>query len=309
MEPVNFSKRKLINNLYLKKKLLETQDQAHQKIKPVLLILSGGMRGVGSGGVMQALHQLGLANVFEVIIGVSTGAPVGAYFLAGPEKTSLGTSIYYQDLPSKFIKYLQRPIVNLDYLENLFRLGRKKLDVLKVKQHRSDFFVALTKTPSAEGVLLNAKKTPDMVTAIKASTSLPGLLYGKSTTIEGQPFVDGAIANYFPAQQVIEKFKPTDLLIIANRPFRKTINISRSLIEKKLTNFLFKKTPPLIKAATVNRKIQFKQALNFLESVPKLNWEIIYSPDLGIHLLSRNATKLHQLVKATYRETLNLMTS
>ena len=296
---------RVVKNLLRKRDLLLQRDPAHEQIRTALVILGGGMRGASGGGIGIAFHALGLGDVFDVVVGVSTGAPVAAYFLAGPKQMALGASIYYQDLPPRFIRYCRRPIVDIDFLESVFRTGSKKLDVGSIRKHRSKFYVAVTKTSSGEGVLLNAKRISDLVTVIKASTALPGL-YGRSVSVNDELFIDGGVGNPFPAREVVERFRPTDLLVIANHPLRAMRGDGHLLVERILAPLLLRNTPPRVKKATLNRQYRFREAYKFLESTVDLNWGILYSPDDGTHLLTRDSSKLRMLARASAQNLLKV---
>ena len=56
-----------------------------------LVVEGGGMRGAVSGGALQALHDLGLRDAFDVVYGSSAGAMNATYFLAGQRD---GVNIY-----------------------------------------------------------------------------------------------------------------------------------------------------------------------------------------------------------------------
>lgn len=99
----------LVQNLFLKKALLRQGDPQHEKIRPLLLILSGAMRGTYGAGVTIALSQLGLYNVFDTVIGVSTGAGNAGYMLGGLKQSMIGASVYYRSWP-KFRALYQFPI-------------------------------------------------------------------------------------------------------------------------------------------------------------------------------------------------------
>ena len=56
-----------------------------------LVVEGGGMRGAVSGGGLQALHDLGLRDAFDVVYGSSAGAINATYFLSGQRD---GVDIY-----------------------------------------------------------------------------------------------------------------------------------------------------------------------------------------------------------------------
>ncbi|HYT24934.1 MAG TPA: patatin-like phospholipase family protein, partial [Actinomycetota bacterium] len=64
-----------------------------------LAVEGGGMRGVVSGGMLNAVEDLGLAGAVDAVYGCSSGAVNAAYFLMGNSWYWL--SIYYDDLPGR----------------------------------------------------------------------------------------------------------------------------------------------------------------------------------------------------------------
>lgn len=64
-------------NILLKRGLLRLNSPKAEKIRTLLLILGGANRGAYGSGAGIALHALGLAGVFDIIVGVSTGAWIG----------------------------------------------------------------------------------------------------------------------------------------------------------------------------------------------------------------------------------------
>src|SRR3989344_5711169 len=90
------NKSPLVINLLSKKKMLSEGNPAHASIKTALIIGGGGMRAAYSGGIVTGFEESGLSDVFDVVVGISAGSAVCAYFLSG--QSELGASIYYEDL-------------------------------------------------------------------------------------------------------------------------------------------------------------------------------------------------------------------
>ena len=60
------------------------------------------MRAAFSAGALRGFEKSGMADVFDIVVGVSAGSPICAYFLSG--QTTLGISIYLEELAkNKFI--------------------------------------------------------------------------------------------------------------------------------------------------------------------------------------------------------------
>ena len=300
LSPENVFPAELVAHLRAKQALLKAHDPEHQKIRTLLLILGGGMRGVSGAGVVTALHALGLGDVFDTVVGVSAGAANAAYYLAGEEQVKLGTSIYYQDLPPHFIRYRRRPIVDIDFLEQCWHSGEKRLDTAAVRATRSEFFVAVTRVRDYQGVLLDAKPVPDIVSLLKATSAIPRL-YGRSVTIGDEAYFDGSVGMLFPAEIVVERFDPTDLVIITNHQPQVSLGAGRSR-EQMLTPLFLRSMPADLRAKLLSLPEENHRAIEFLRR-QRLTWGLINMPVRNVWALSRNATKLRDCALASAKHT------
>ncbi|MES2023150.1 MAG: patatin-like phospholipase family protein [Patescibacteria group bacterium] len=200
-----------------------------ENIRPLLFILGGGMRGVYGAGSVVAFRKIGLGDVFSHVVGISTGAPIGAYFLAGDEQVLLGASIYYEECVGKeFINFFRLgKIVNIDHIVKHMRHGKKALDCEAIKKSKTEFYVEVTLN-TGECALINTKTaSPDMISSIHASMALP-ILYGKKIIVNKDEVNDGSFCKY-PVWDAIENLNPTDVLILPN----KTLKDGKSVLEIK----------------------------------------------------------------------------
>jgi len=296
----------LVGRLFEKRKLLIRGDKKHEEIRPVLINLSGGMRGAGGGGSAVALSMLGLNDVFDTIVGVSVGAAIAAYFIAGHDQTLKGASLFYEELcSSNFINFLRpHKIADLDFLAGLFREGEKRLNVEKIKKSRSELLVAVTDFITDDSKLISAKNVSDIVILLKASAAQL-FLYSGVVMIDGRRFVDGAIS--FSLQNTIIEFlnrqnKPTDILIIANR--------RRSWLEHKpFAERLLRVMSQSHTKAFLERRNRLIQSLKFIETLAGdgINVGIIWLPeDIPVTIVTTDAVKLRALSHQSMIETLHL---
>ena len=205
--------------LFEKKRLLES-GLPHAHIRPLLFILGGAQRGVYGGGCVSALREAGLGDVFDTVIGVSTGAPTAAYFLSGQPET--GTSIYYEECVERPFFSITRgvvgePIADVPYLTQVFRgeVGAKAIDQNAIKASRTKLYVIATHYATGKSEFFNAKTaSPDIVAALADSMSIP--LVAPIRRHGGEAFVDGDTANPFPIERVLHVFDPTHILILPN---------------------------------------------------------------------------------------------
>ncbi|MEK7537262.1 MAG: patatin-like phospholipase family protein [Patescibacteria group bacterium] len=295
---------KLVQNLLLKNELLRNGDKKHEKIRPVLVILGGCMRGVSGAGSAIAFHLLGIADVFDVVVGTSTGAGIGAYFLSGLEQALLGTSIYYQELPPRFIKYFRSPVVDIDFVEELLRDGKKKLDTETIRMARSEFFVGVTDTEDGNHALLDTKTArPDLVSAIKASMAMAGLSSG-SVVVNGRQYIDSG-GYPFPIREVVHQFKPTDVLLLPNCTRQRGESWVPTLMEKLCGALCMRSVTPKLRELWQLRYQRWRNDLKFFQQLQGVNKGILWAPR-EVRLLEKNTSRLYTAVQESVQQTLTV---
>lgn len=293
----------VIERIWKKKVLLENRDPQHKTIRPLLLILGGGNLGVYGAAACYALQMLELGNVFDTVIGISTGAWVGGYYLAGREQIKIGTSIYYEDFASpNYITIKTFPyLMNASMIEGTTSCGRKKLDVEAVQTSPSSFFVGVTDM-NGEGHFLDAKKaTPSFLSAMYASSATP-LAYKRPVEVNSRLYVDGGIALGFPIEKAIAEFLPTDVLVLPNCP--QDQNHTVTFCERAFVKFFFTHFPGAVRAKMLLRHKNFCAGVEFLKNAR--NVHVHWPSNIGIHELSRDPQKLREAAHVSVSQTLSV---
>lgn len=267
----------VFRRLFKKQKLLDAGDPRHAEIRPLLLVLSGAMRGVYGGGQVIALEHFGLSDVFDTVVGISAGAPAGMYLLA--RQTEIGASIYWEECATdRFISrnYLT---VDADYLADVFRgiEGAKGADEKMIRASRSSFFIGLTSAQTGAGIFVDAKRvTPDIVQAARASIAIP-YLTGKPVRLGADTYLDGAGAYPFPAREVIERFRPTDLVVFTNSAPGQRDGLMRKAMAW-LATFGY---PRPVRKAFTSRDRRFVHSLEYLRNQRNCRFALIWSSRLS----------------------------
>lgn len=292
---------KLIENLFRKRDLLLAGNEDHKQIRPVLLILGGGMRGASGIGAVYALHLLGLQDVFDVVVGISTGAGISACFLSGEETARRGAAIYYDDLARNFIDVFRDPITDIDFVERVVRHGYKRVDQEAIRKARSEFFVCVTDHHDVTPVLLDAKRaTPDIITAVKASMAIPGF-YNRTVQVNDRQYVDGSV-NPFPIRRVLELFHPTDILVIANCTEESGRDREPNMIEKALNLYFMRNVPNTLRTMWTSRYERWARGLAQFRALTHVHTGILWSPT-QIEMLTSDPEKLRHASECAVEET------
>ncbi len=284
----------LFQNLFRKRELLRLGDESHKDIRALLLILGGGSGGGALGaGAARALHDLDLVESFDTIVGVSTGAGIAAYTLAGKEQTDIGASTYYEECVSrKFFRYWRRPWVDIDFAEMILRQGAKKLDVESVLKSRPDFYAAIYNVSQDKNMLVDAKTAkPDLISAVRAAIAAP-IVYNHSVRINDMDAIDNPV-NRFPIREAYELFNPTDILVIANCTATAWRRWSSTKVESVLGNLFFRQFPVRFREAFRERVKKFHHDRLFFQSLQErgVRTGVIFSP-YDMALFTRDVKKI-----------------
>lgn len=296
----------IFKKLAEKRDLLKQNDDRHKEIRPLLIVMPGLMRGVAGGGRMEALHEAGFNNIFDNVIGISTGAPAAAYFLANQPKT--GTSIYYDDLPKGNFISLRRGLsggnmVDINLICDIFRgkKGEKKLNIQKLLQNRTQFHVGITEYDTGVGVLKKADKTTDLVELIRASTAVP-VLYDEKVLISGKRYVDGCVGISFPTQEIIKKLNPTDVMVLTN----KNKIFTQPLIHKRFDDLYKKRLPTVLYNKLKKYVFLTSQEMKKFQENAKYNHLILWENNERLEN-SMNGEKLKENAGVAYEHTKRLI--
>lgn len=269
---------------------------------PWLVVLPGTMRGVYSGGQVTALEQRSLTKGFAGVIGVSTGSPVGAYFVA--DQAELGTSIYYEECTTPEFISLSRYIrgghgADITYLGSVFERGPKRLDEERIHASATELYFGVTEHATGHERYVDAKKVePNIVHGIKASAAIPGL-YRNQLFIDGVRCVDGGAACR-PIREALSK-RPTGIVVFANCGG----NHCESLVKTTMTKVVLRNEPKPIQEAMRIRHVVGAEDIQLLEQsgIPHI---VIYC-DSAVGGYTRNAAVLKAAAERACRHMHDLL--
>lgn len=274
---------------------------------PLLLILPGLLRGAHGAGVVVALHKLGLAKKFRWVVGVSTGAAIGGYFLAGEEQTRIGSSIYYEEcLTDKFLNLRRWPMADIGWLiRDVMGQGPKRLDCEAIRRHPTEFFVGLT-TRRGKPLIVDAKGIE--LSAIEGSMALPGA-YGVQPVVGGIPVTDGGLSVPFAVAEVVRQFVPSDVLVLPNQ-WR---SVRRLSVGEAIISSLAFEAGAHIGRLALSRRRRFSQGVDEVErrggQFGNTRVAILWPPRIPIGALERDSQRVRRAVALSARRTLSIFGS
>lgn len=293
----------VVEALKEKKRLMEA-GKSHDHLK-ILMICDGGLiKGAYSVGVGLALEELGYISVFSDVVGVSSGAPSVAYFLAGSVHT--GGSLIYEECCSKKFMNVWRfwNIVNVDYIVAVLRGATgKRLDGEKVLHSKTRIHIGVSVFDTAEPVLIVPRTEEELFDSIRASVLMPHMSRARAW-IRGKRYIDGGFAYPHILHKALTTIVFTHVLILTSQ--NKDDN-TLSRVEKFLNNTLFRHR--FTKAglfATTYRKNARREALEALAARGDVKALTMWG-DGTIGGTEKESEKIKQVVQQYKEEWLNLM--
>lgn len=285
-------------------RLLRKASTGDARIRPLLLILGGVMRGAYGAGAVIALHRAGLGQAFDTVVGASTGAPTGSFFVAGEQQTETRASIYYEECADRgrgyypFISFRRFwNIFDVEWLSSVFREGKKAIDVTAIRNSRTKLYYH-----GGNFDFIDAKTAqPDLFAALRASMSVPGIS-GQPMIVNQGAYFD-ALCDPFPLRGVIERFHPTDVLVLPNVTFARSHQVSVSDVALALASLRYMKTE--LARLALGRPRSFRQSYEYAKHA-EVHVGILWPPECGIRSLTRNPAVLKKAVEASARLTMDV---
>lgn len=233
---------------------------------------------------------MGYTETFKTVVGISTGAPTAAYFLAGQAK--IGTTIYSEEcINGNFINL--RNILNktksaadIGYLCDIFRNSpNKKINIQRLKENPTKMLIGVTNFQTGKGKLIDAKNLQDPILALQASAAIP-ILYKDKVMVDGVQYLDGALTESFPVEEIIKSERPTSILVFANKSKSFKDTFVRKLFLKGV-GLLF---PKSLRDGVNLEHVHFSRQLRILRN-SRIPYTIVWTDD-SIDTLEKDKNKI-----------------
>lgn len=286
-----------------KKQLMESGAE-HAHIRPLLFIDGGLMKGVYGAGAVLALEELGYTDVFDDVVGVSSGAPTAGYFLA--HQARLGVTLYSEEAcDRKFINpwRLWNQVDTFYFAGALRGVTNKGLQASRVLASRSTIYIAVADFKTGAPELLNPTTDEELFTAIQASVLMPNI---SSDVVKFKDirYVDGGFTRPHALKKALEEIDATHVLVIANQ--NKTITTLPKL-ERFLNNTLYRhRMPKLLRFAAHERKRERMKVVAEMENGLHIPYALIWG-DHSITSMERKPDVVKKVIEKSRAWWLALM--
>lgn len=183
-----------------------------------VVVQGGGMRGTYSIAALAELDRLGVRPRVHTVAGTSAGGMNAAYFASGQAEEGIGV---YTDLISnrRFIDYLRRPVIDIDFLVDDILKREVRLDVDTVLAGEPVVRTLLADVRTGLGREFVASEVADERTffeILRAGAALP-LVFGREIAVGDSAYVDGGLAETIYTSWLADS-PLTDVIVILTRP-------------------------------------------------------------------------------------------
>ena len=281
----------VLRNVVLQAEFVRTGNKHADDLNPTLYVGPGVQRSVMGAGHGRAMERRGLISAFKVMVGCSGGFASTIFGPGGQIEKQIDT--YWTEAASKQFFDLKRlvtrkPIEDTKFLCDAFR---QRLNLKAFHASPIEVWACVTCANTGEGRLLDAKDPRHHpADYVQASISIPSLCAGP-VLIHGHPYYDGAGAMPMPTREIIERFRPTDLLIFPNCSKRDKDTMMSRIAAKMGTMG----QSPIIQATFMTSDARRRDGIEYLRSQKEVRWAIIWGE--GIGTFESNPVKLENAAR------------
>lgn len=287
------------------------RDHTGMEKKPYRILIfgcGGGMRGPLGAGHVAGLNEVGLtANKADVLVGISAGLANLFYYAGGKLHTLRGAAIYYHQCATKAFLNLLRlhHVMDARVVGDVMKDGPQKIDQYTVR-NGPEIYAGITPKddPSAPVEFVDMKKarsgllSPAIATMNVPILFAPGVKVNMgSLTIE---YIDGAFGS-IPIEELIEKFNPTDILVLPNVPFQR-------IEDFKSAPKWAEKLPRVGSIGTVRKFLQvsseLRKLLDYFQKEKGVNIGMLWPPERGLATLNNDPDVVQLGIYDTIKDTI-----
>lgn len=226
--------------------------------KYVIYFAGGTMTGIFGAGVATAFQRNNFYPRINAIYSSSAGTMTGAYFLA--KQIELGSSIYWEDLPNRFISYKDffmgvwqrfqdrffkkipqnnvHDALDIDYLMQIVK-NEKILDTQRVINQKIPLYVKLFNFDTHLIEYIDARR-PDILEILKASVNAFPYVH-KISVIDDKKYIDAAMIDIIGINFIRQRHPGEKIIIVINRPVHKKLRFKlKNIIEGKFMQWMFR---------------------------------------------------------------------
>lgn len=274
--------------------------------KTALVLEGGGMRGVYTTGVLDAL--LDQKIFFDYVIGVSAGASHAVSYISRQRGRARRVNVDYCSRPDylgPLCLLRERSLFGMNLLFRKIPFLLDPFDFERYEDNVREYYAVATDLESGKADYLAPRKAGDLMGALMASCSLPYV--SPSVAIAGKRYLDGGIADSIPVRKPLADGCDR-LVVVMTQPrgFRKDVSGEGRLkgkVTRAITRAFYGKYPEFSEAL-LTRNRRYNETLNFIDGLEEAGQAITVRPEVqpGLDRLERDPRVLDGLYRSGYAD-------
>ncbi len=267
-----------------------------------LVLEGGGMRGLYTGGVLDALMDRQLWA--DYVIGVSAGACNGVSYVSGQRGRNRRINTEYVG-DGRYVgvgNFLRTgSMFGMDFI---FGEIPEKLDPFDYAAFHASpcaFVAGVTDAQTGEPVYFGKEDMQGDCTVLRASSSIP--CFAPAVTYKGKEYLDGGTSDPIPVRKALEDGCDRVVVVLTReRGFVKKPEQGRAVYRR-----VFRHQPGMIRALDRRHEI-YNETLAFLREKEADGTALVIAPrdSLGIGRFEKERKKLEQAYQTGYEDTQRL---
>lgn len=261
-----------------------------------LILEGGGMRGVFTCGVLDALMDRGIR--FPYAIGVSAGACNGLSYMSEQRGRAKYSNIdlldTYHYIGFKHLLF-KGNIMDFDLLFNKFPNEIIPYDYARYASTTERFEMVTTDCVTGRACYFNEKSDPKrIIDIVRASSSLPFVC--PMAEVDGRKMLDGGIGDSIPLRRAEALGYDNCVVVLTrNRGYRKPDK--RSCVPP-----LFYRRYPALREAISMRNVEYNKQIAYVEEREAQGAVVVIRPEraLEVKRMERDTSKLLALYEEGY---------
>ncbi len=261
------------------------------KKKRALVIGVGALRGAYDAGVAAELCRTLGAEHFDSFYGCSAGAYAAAFFIAnqpGVIENVWRNHVYDGRLVNFLNPLWKRPMLDLEYMENLFQNGETRLCVEHITNASARLIIVVTRRDTGESVYV--RPTKDMVLKLMNASSAVPFMHAP-ITIDHGIYIDGGLSDPLPFAKALTDGHD-EVVVVYNKPKGFFVGSRYDTFSHLLAMSMPKHIAHLVRTL----KLRFQEIEKELEQEPRLK---VIRPKIQLPLksiLDTNKARLNACV-------------
>ncbi len=277
----------IYHSVFIVKYLIRNNIMEH---KTALILEGGAMRGLYSAGVLDIFMKNNI-NV-NVIYGVSAGALFGLNY----KSRQIGRAIRYNLKYAHEKNYMglyslitTGDVMNRDFCFNKLVYELDKLDFETYKNNPVEFYAVVTNLKTGKPEYIKIDDADKDLEYFRASGSMP--FVSKPVEINGNLYLDGAVADAVPIKKVLEK-NYEKIIVVLTRP----LGLNRKRKSHLPYKFFYRKFPKFVETAN-NSCSRYNATMDLIEKYESENKIIVLRPSelIKMQRVEKDTNKLQAI--------------